>query len=264
MNKKICFFDIDGTLASIKRNSMPESTIKTLDKLKENGVLVFINSGRMYSELPKFVRDYVFDGYILGCGMQAIMHNKVIFYNKFPAEMDLQEAYDRAIALGFDCAFESNQDGALFCGHGETLETVKKSFIASGSKIGESTEYKPYEKFVIYTTDLKLADEYLRPYYPYVEYSKVQMGKFGLYEMVPKGCTKANGMKEVLKILEIDYDNVYVFGDSGNDLPMLQLAKHSIVLANGSDEAKKYAEYVTTLDCDNGGIEEACKHYNLI
>ena len=90
------------------------------------------------------------------------------------------------------------------------------------------------------------------------------MGKFGLYEMVPKGCTKANGMKEVLKILEIDYDNVYVFGDSGNDLPMLQLAKHSIVLANGSDEAKKYAEYVTTLDCDNGGIEEACKQYNLI
>lgn len=264
MGKKICFFDIDGTLASLNRTSMPDSTIDALNKLKENGVYVFVNSGRMYSELPAFARDYEFDGYILGCGIEALMNNKKLFFNSFNKEMNLKHVYERIQEFKLHAAFESNEDGVLFLGTSDTLEAIKDSFIKSGAKVGESLEYKPFEKFVIYTTDQELADKFLEPYKEYIEYSKVIIGNLGLYEIVPAGCTKANGMKEVIKDLNIEHDDIYVFGDSGNDIPMLKLATHSIVMANGTDEVKKYAEYITKSDCDHDGIYEACKHYNLI
>lgn len=264
MGKKICFFDIDGTLASLNRSSMSDSTIEALNKLKENGVYVFINSGRMYSELPSFARDYDFDGYIMGCGIEALMHGQMLFENSFPEEMNLEHVFNRVKEFGLHAAFESNEDGALFLGDTPTLRSIKESFIKSGSAVGDVKGFKPFQKFVIYTTDQELADKFLEPYKNYIEYSKVFIGDLGLYEIVPANCTKAKGMERVIQDLNIENDDIYVFGDSGNDIPMLKLAKHSIVMANGTEEVKKYAEYITTSDCDHDGIYEACKHYGLI
>ena len=44
-DKKILFFDIDGTLLTPPPFSIPESTVKGLKKAQEQGHLTFINSG---------------------------------------------------------------------------------------------------------------------------------------------------------------------------------------------------------------------------
>ena len=43
---KAIFFDIDGTLASFKTHQIPDSTFYTLNKLKDNGIKLFIATGR--------------------------------------------------------------------------------------------------------------------------------------------------------------------------------------------------------------------------
>ena len=44
--KKIIFFDIDGTLISDKNYTIPDSTVTALKELKSKGNLAFINTGR--------------------------------------------------------------------------------------------------------------------------------------------------------------------------------------------------------------------------
>ena len=48
-NRKILFFDIDGTLLSHRTLQIPESAKKSIRKAKEKGHLVFINTGRTIS-----------------------------------------------------------------------------------------------------------------------------------------------------------------------------------------------------------------------
>ena len=43
---KAVFFDIDGTLVSFTTHTIPESTRRALQALRQNGVKVFIATGR--------------------------------------------------------------------------------------------------------------------------------------------------------------------------------------------------------------------------
>ena len=51
MNRKALFFDVDGTLFSETRRMVPESAKRALRLTREKGNLVFINSGRVFSNL---------------------------------------------------------------------------------------------------------------------------------------------------------------------------------------------------------------------
>ena len=41
MNRKLIFFDIDGTLVSFKTHKVPQSTIDALNLLREKGIKIF-------------------------------------------------------------------------------------------------------------------------------------------------------------------------------------------------------------------------------
>ena len=53
-NRKMIFLDIDGTLITEDdRHFLPESTKKSLALARENGHLIFINTGRVKANLDK-------------------------------------------------------------------------------------------------------------------------------------------------------------------------------------------------------------------
>ena len=45
-NISALFFDIDGTLVSFKTHQIPRSTVEAIAKAKENGVGIYISTGR--------------------------------------------------------------------------------------------------------------------------------------------------------------------------------------------------------------------------
>lgn len=46
MKKAALFFDVDGTLIDEQTKIVPESTLRAVKQARENGHLVFINTGR--------------------------------------------------------------------------------------------------------------------------------------------------------------------------------------------------------------------------
>ena len=62
------FFDIDGTLID-RYGVVEQSTIRAVDRLKENGHAVYINSGRTKVYIHnKELLEMPFDGMLCGCG----------------------------------------------------------------------------------------------------------------------------------------------------------------------------------------------------
>ena len=61
----------------------------------------------------------------------------------------------------------------------------------------------------------------------------------------------------------VDIRNTYAFGDSMNDLEILQAAGIGIAMGNGVPKLKEEADYVTD-DIGRDGVYKACKHFQLI
>ncbi|WP_036456753.1 HAD-IIB family hydrolase [Mycoplasmopsis lipofaciens] len=56
--------------------------------------------------------------------------------------------------------------------------------------------------------------------------------------------SKWNGLVELANYLKININEIYTFGDSGNDLEMIQNAYHGYCMENGTQDAKNVANHI--------------------
>lgn len=79
-----------------------------------------------------------------------------------------------------------------------------------------------------------------REKYPTVEASWVG----ALIELTPQGCSKAESLVNYLKMINASNDDLYVIGDSGNDISMFkQFYEHSFVMKHAHSSVKRYAKH---------------------
>jgi Cof subfamily protein (haloacid dehalogenase superfamily) len=74
----------------------------------------------------------------------------------------------------------------------------------------------------------------------------------GLIEVTPLGISKATGVAEVARPLEIAARDVVTFGDMPNDVPMLQWAGLGVAMGNAHPEAIAVADEVTARNTEDG------------
>ena len=60
---KAVFFDVDGTIFSLKTKSIPDSTRKAIKNLREKGIKVIVATGRSINDL-NHIKDFEFDGFL--------------------------------------------------------------------------------------------------------------------------------------------------------------------------------------------------------
>ncbi len=83
------------------------------------------------------------------------------------------------------------------------------------------------------------------------------------YECVPKGYTKATAIRKVLAYLCMEDAETYAFGDSSNDVEMLDMVKHPVTMDSAPDGLKKGKYYVTKSAGENG-IASVLRHFGII
>ena len=83
-NRKLLFFDIDKTLLTPYPWTVPDSAKQALKEARNNGHLLFINSGRTYTMIPEIIKEMGFDGYVCGCGSQIYMNEELLFSSSIP------------------------------------------------------------------------------------------------------------------------------------------------------------------------------------
>ena len=87
----------------------------------------------------------------------------------------------------------------------------------------------------------KETNKELREEFPEIESSWTAQ----VNELTPMGCNKGNGVERYCQLANINPDDVYVVGDSGNDITMFnKFHEHSYCMRRGHPSARKYAKHV--------------------
>lgn len=76
--------------------------------------------------------------------------------------------------------------------------------------------------------------------------------------------TKKLGIEFLASYYNVDYRNIYLFGDNINDITMLQMPCNTYALASGINQAKIYAKHITEKGNDQCGVaNELIKIFNI-
>ena len=81
-------------------------------------------------------------------------------------------------------------------------------------------------------------------------------------EVNARGVNKGNGLLMLGKILGIEKEEIMACEDELNDLAMLRAVGFGVAMANGNEEVKKYADYVTGSN-DEDGVAKAIEKFVL-
>ncbi len=262
--RKAIFFDIDGTIWDEKQN-IPDSTREAFRKMKEQGHYLFISSGRTRVFIPdEALMPLGFDGILAGCGTYGEFQGEVKFYHKISLE-DIQRA--NAFLRNLDAAYilEGRHflylDAERFPKDSPFPQELKGALGEKVIRVSGNEGCLEVSKFCVnYLEEDKKQKELERVLGQ--EYTVIHRGG-NFMEIVPKGFHKATGIQEICRILGISHTDTYSFGDSTNDLDMLEYTAHSVAMGDGMQQAKDAAEYVTAPLWEDG-VYQACKHYGLI
>lgn len=262
MNKKIMFFDIDGTILTEDTHEIPESTKKAIQEARSKGNLAFINTGRTYFNIEKEIRDIGFDGYVCGCGTYVQVGDELVS-NITLEKKACREIIDLLRKHKIDAVLEGIEDVYFdTTTHTTEMTDLKGEFQAQGfglKKTWDDTDFV-YDKLYSRASDEADIDMFIKELgdgYDYID----RGNRFG--EITPKGYSKAKGISILLDYYGLTVEDAYVFGDSSNDLAMFELVPNSVALKKCDDCIREKASFITR-DIHDDGIYHGMKHYGLI
>ena len=262
-SRKALFFDIDGTLLSEVDKTVPESAKRALARARAKGHLVFINSGRTYCLIGP-IKDLVeVDGYCCGCGTRIIVGDEVLYSATIPHERGLQIKKD-VQSYGLDGVLEGTE-GCYFQKEKSRiprLEVIRSNIAAGGnlSPYGWEEDCYDFDKLCVMTDENSDLAGFSRALG--LDFDIIDRGG-NFYECVPAGHSKATAIEVVQEKYGIPLEDVYVFGDSTNDLSMFEYAKNCILMGHHDVELEPYATFFTK-NVEADGIEYAMEKLQLI
>ena len=277
MNTKYIFLDIDGTLVGYD-SKMPESALKALKLAKAKGHKVIIASGRSRSIIyPDLLAAVDFDGIIASGGACVVCDGEVIFRSTITGDT-LRGIVDyfrrkgiRFIVQSSDASYgEPDFRGVMIPAmikSGFSKDLIEKSF-SDVITVDDILSVPDVEKFSYYLSPLspkQISDDNDGKFYV----TDFSVGKAaeesGLYfgEMNMAGVNKATAIERFMAHVGAPVSDSIAFGDSGNDLEMMNFAGFSVAMGNATQPIKNAADMITDA-VDKDGIYNAFVKLGLI
>lgn len=254
---KAIFFDIDGTLLSHTTGSVPESTIRALKKVRENGISTVIATGRDINELKKLPLDGLeFDGYLTLNGNICLDHDLKMFAGNEidPGEVEILVNIFKAGKLPFVLIGEEKR----YINYVD--DVVIRTQLSTHGTIPDIGEYQG-EK--IYQCIAFVDQETRKKLDALLDKCIIMSWNDTGIDIIAKTGGKDAGIQKFLDKKKLSRKQTMAFGDGENDAPMINYVEIGVAMGNGKPALKEIADYVTD-DIDNEGIEKALIHFGLI
>ncbi|WP_407268153.1 Cof-type HAD-IIB family hydrolase [Radiobacillus sp. PE A8.2] len=257
LNKKIVFFDIDGTLVDHNKQ-IPDQTVEAIKQLKQQGVYVVIATGRAPFMFKDIREQLEIDSYVSFNGQYVVFEGETIYEN--PLEYQhLTELTNSSNASGHSLVYMNHKEMRASNNNdervSESLKTLKRDY--------PEIDPQYYEKNAIYQVLLfceqQSEDRYTR------EHQQLRFIRWHdlSCDVLPLGGSKAIGVDKLIAASGISHDQSYAFGDGLNDMEMLQHVGVGVAMGNAIFELKQVADYVTD-DVDNEGLVKGLYEVGLL
>lgn len=258
---KIMFFDVDGTL--FRRECLvPESAVKAIRQAVHNGHYAFLCTGRGASELPEEVRTLPIYGEVCQCGTYVKVGSKVVVDAAVTGE-DCLKIFQ--ILRQNECPFFVENPEHFYYdsrympdGFDKMIKEIRKRYPGRIRPINESkcriakiTGYPRQRK------NIAVIKEALSQWFYIIEHDE-----YDYIEIILNGYSKGTGVETVMDTMRINREDTYGFGDSMNDIPMLETVGTAVVMGDSPDVLKK--RYIVTDGIMENGLANALKMLGLI
>lgn len=244
MKPWLCFFDIDGTLL-FSGGVSPRNTA-ALARLRTDGHKVIINTGRsramMLHALPPALK---VDGCI--CGSAYVEYAGQVVQN-----LILDDETVRAV-----CRYAAAR-GERLC-----LEGVDQLYTLGDVRLPETVNMtRDLERYLAAPAELKVTKITFFDPLPKdfeLRFPALRRIEFATYaEGIRRDCSKASGMALLCERLGIPRARTVAFGDSENDIEMLDYATKGVIMHHAPHCLDVYATLRTVSD-EDGVAEGICK-----
>lgn len=254
---KAAFFDVDGTLMSHKTRSIPASTRRALEKLREKGILCVVATGRhicQFEHLP--VNELDFDGYLTLNGQICLDKDRKILYG---CAME-GKGKDRLVKMFHDQEMPVllvNEEGIYINYVDDRVRYVQDCI---SSPVAQVKQYQGEDLYMVCTYTAPEEEAQLGP-----AWEDCVISRWNPYalDIIAKGGGKDIAIGRYLEAMGIAREQSIAFGDGHNDMNMLKYVGIGVAMGNAEEEVKAIADYVTS-DVDEDGIEKALKHFGIL
>lgn len=273
MKYRLIAIDMDGTLLN-SNNEISKRNLAALYKAREKGLHVVLNTGRILRSAFYYANSIELNNPVIACNGAIITckdEEDIIYENKMSIETS-KEIFK--ISDEFDMKYYFYNRDTFFAK--ELHDGVKKfygnngeAWTEQGIKVEVSediteivgTEINEIYKFVFIEDD-KNKLLHFREALKFIEGINISSSWHNNVEVMNKGVSKGEGLKQLCKKLNIDRSQVVAIGDNENDVSMFQVAGLAVAMENGEDIVKEYSHVITDTN-DQDGVAKAIEKYVL-
>ena len=252
---KLIVSDFDDTLLRSDK-TLSEHTVNVIKSLKKYNIPFTFCSGRMYDSLKRYVKE-------LEIEIPVISYNGAWIIDPVSGEtinhwdIDLPLAKELITQLeGMNLYIQAYMDDKMYCR--EITDITKMYTSATGSEahpthrlLSESI-YTPPTKIITltYPEEVQRLLPVMREQYK--DRLVVTVSNPEFLEFVSPLAGKGSALKLLCSRMGIKREEVLAFGDSLNDLSMLEYAGHSVAVGNARIEVKEAADEVCLANDEDG------------
>ena len=279
-NIKLVAIDIGGTLIT-DDNIITKKNIETLNEIHTNGTKIALVTARMYSS-TKYISNQINADYgVFGNGSCIIdLKTNEVIYSEIISKGLLKELIrfgkKAKVYIHLNRIFyELSDENKFFTLKHKILNRNYPDHLKSNILLVDNLEKYIDENDdvvkVIYVSNDNM-DYFLNKFYKSFKDLYVTEYNKNLYENAIdetinyievgiKNNDKSNGILRLIQNININSNDVLVIGDGNNDIEMFKKFKNSGCLANGTQDAKKFANYISENDNNNSGLSEIIDYY---
>lgn len=267
MEIQLIALDLDGTLLDSDKQ-LSSRNEKALRACIEKGIHIVPCTGRMIDGIPETVRNIPGIRYFItanGAVLLDYAKNQIIRQHLLDVDLVLDIlTYARTTNAMYDPYIGGR--GMMeqrFLDHLDQYgmpQKIQELVRQTRDSIEDCIEYVkenqlPAEKINMFFADLeerKAVKKELEKRADIIVSSSIENN----LEINALGATKGEGILHLASYLQIPKEATMGFGDGENDVTMIQMAQTGVVMANGREELKAFADYITASN-DEDGVAQA-------
>jgi Cof subfamily protein (haloacid dehalogenase superfamily) len=249
---KLIAVDLDGTLFNSKSKISSRNALAIRQCLKKGIKITIVSAKSIFAVMNIIRRFKLIDLHVAFGGAAIIDKNNLIqehivippYYCK--KVIKLSRKFDKTICIGTlkgQFNYEKHHRGLKYIGSGG--EKLRKCDNLDCKEIIENALLIT----IVLDKEDKFNDLLINSFK-----NKLRMVRGGEYffDISNVGVSKLNGLKNILKTLNIKKSETMAIGDSESDIEMIKFAGIGVAMENSPEEVRNLADYITTSN-DNDG-----------
>lgn len=263
---KAVVVDMDGTFLDDRKKYDQSAFASLLKRLRRRKIHFIVASGRPYARLAKDFAPFKQEmSFVCLNGSLLVRDEKIVATYPLlrPDAMSLIKEVEQKYGSVSTTVFASRR--AYFLCERSQKEKDFLTYFAVAKEELASWQDLPQEQILQVTFGM----DSRRSRAIAASFNKKHQHKVAAFasssmaiDITQQKINKAAGLKILLSKLGITPQELIAFGDGGNDLQMLALAKYSYAMANATKEVKKRARYLAPSNNDKGVLRVLQKYLN--